>query len=438
MDLRGHRAIINIRATPRHNESREERSNRFSPSRHGDSMKCACNRSSGGMVSDQTRGERVSLRSTLRRRGCAVASFLVGCSVLYYRGDSSSSSLRRSLALDGQSVHISSDARPLLKLMPGGQRLGDQLFMYASHLSLAETHNMDSCVVKTDQRLPMEQIFVGPMKWCEDENYGIDWVGGWRSEKINELRREDNDANLVYGLSGYMHAPRNFVAAKTPSGSFVDYSDLLYDKLRLRTDTEWYPVVERMLREGQGGGRDDSDEIVKVGIHVRRGDKVDNPKYTVADAEYYRRAMEYFRERYNRDGANNEEGDKEKTRVYFFVTSDSTSWVDANPNVFGSDDIVLMPNTAEDGDEGSNTASRDEDGEWNVMIDLALLIECDHIIISGGGFGFWAAYLGAHRNGGEVIIGSAQEHLKSRTSSLEEWTNIDEMILEATESVTVE
>ena len=86
----------------------------------------------------------------------------------------------------------------------------------------------------------------------------------------------------------------------------------------------------------------------------------------------------------------------------------------------------------------SNAAEEYEDDDTNMMIDFVMLTKCDHIILSGGGFGFWAAYLGAQRNGGEVIIGSAQEHLKMRTCSLEEWTNIDEVDFDAEEIAAVE
>ena len=334
--------------------------------------------------------------------------------------------MRRSLATEDVETS-SSRKRPLLKLLPGGQRLGDQLFMYASQLALAQTHDMDSCIVETNRRLPLEQMFVGPIEWCDDEEYDIEWEGGWRAEKISQLRRVDDDENLVYGLSGYMHAPRNFVAAKTPGGEFANYSDLLYEKLTLRSDTEYRPIG-KIFDEGKRN-EDESTKIIHVGIHVRRGDKVHDPKYTVADADYYRRAMDYFRTKYNRDCVSS--GDTEdcaKTRVKFYISTDTISWIDENPDTFEHPDVVLE----------SNAVEEDENGDWNVMIDFATLTKCDHIILSGGGFGFWVAFLGAHQKGGEVIIGSAQEHLKTRTSSLEEWTNIDEVqLLEEEEVVAV-
>ena len=323
---------------------------------------------------------------------------------------------------------VSTKKRPLLKLLAGGGRLGDQLFMYASQLGLAETHDMDSCMVKTDQRLTIEKMFLGPIVWCDDEEYDMEWVGGWRSEKISQLRRVDDDADLVYGLSGYMHSPRNFVAAKTSSGDFVDYSALLYKKLTLREDTKWQYAIEAIIEEGERD-EDESTEVIMVAIHVRRGDKVDDPKYTVADADYYRRAMDYLRKKYNRECETSDgtEGCK-RARVKFYVSTDTISWIEENDETFDRPDIVLL----------SNAAEEYEDDDTNMMIDFAMLTQCDHIILSGGGFGFWAAFLGAHRNGGEVIIGSAQEHLKMLTSSLEEWTNIDKVDFDAENLAAVE
>ena len=360
-------------------------------------------------------------RGTIRHRRGALACFVVGCVVLcYFHTPVTSNSMRRSLATEDESGKdtVAINKRPLLKLLTGGQRLGDQLFMYASTLSLAQTHNMDSCIVKTDRRLPIEQMFVGPIEWCDDEEYDIEWEGGWRSEKISQLRRVDDDEDLVYGLSGYMHSPRNFVAAKTPSGQFVDYSDLLYEKLTLRADADWQDAMQTTMKEGKRN-EDESTEIITVGIHVRRGDKVDDPKYTVADADYYQRAMDYFRRKYNHDcESSGDIKDCPRTRVKFFISTDTISWIDENDDTFEHPDVVLI----------SNATETYEENDWCVMIDFVMLTKCDHVILSGGGFGFWAAFLGAHQNGGEVIIGSSQEHLKTRTSSLEEWTNIDEVV----------
>lgn len=387
---------------------------------------------SGALCDMDQAGQHKLRRGTIPRRRGALVCFVIGCSVLYFHSPSSSNTMRRSLSTEDESgKETPINKRPLLKLLAGGQRLGDQLFMYASHLGLAQTHDMDSCIVKTDRRLPLEQLFVGPIDWCDDGEYDVEWEGGWRAEKISQLKRQDNDADLVYGLSGYMHSPRNFVAAKTPSGDFVDYSDLLYEKLTLRTDTE-YPSVEKISDEMRSEGERDEDEstkIIHVGIHVRRGDKVDDPKYTVAGTDYYRRAMEYLRKKYNRDCESSDDTeDCPRTRVKFHIVTDTISWIDENDDTFEHPDVVLL----------SNAPEREEDDNFCVMIDFAMLTKCDHIILSGGGFGFWAAYLGAHQNGGEVIIGSAQEHLKTRTSSLEEWTNIDEIDFDEEDMAAVE
>ena len=370
----------------------------------------------------------------MRRRRGAFACCAIGCSVLYVHSPSSSNAMGRFLSTEnGSRKDAPNKRRPLLKLLAGGGRLGDQLFMYASQLGLAKTHGMDSCIVKThgwmDGRLAIEKLFVGPIEWCDDDTYDIEWVGGWRNEKISQLRRVDDDADLVYGLSGYMHSPQNFVSAKTPNGEFVDYSDLLYEKLTLRADAKWQNAIEKIMKEGERY-EDESTQVIPVGIHVQRGDKVDNPHYAVADADYYQRAMDYLRTKYNRDCESRAETDEcQRKRVKFYISTDTISWIDENEETFWKQpDVVEF------------RQRRKGDGQ-NIIIDFAMLTKCKHIILSGGGFGFWAAFLGAHQNGGEVIIGSAQEPPKTRlhhVASLDEWTNIDELNFDAEDTAAIE
>jgi len=101
--------------------------------------------------------------------------------------------------------------------------------------------------------------------------------------------------------------------------------------------------------------------FVRVGVHVRRGDLLQeyykNYGYTTADREYFVKAMQYFRRRYS--------------RVQFVVCSDDIGW--AKDNVIG--DHVLYSEGHKDYE------------------DLAILSHCDHVIISVGSFGWWAAWL---------------------------------------------
>lgn len=87
-------------------------------------------------------------------------------------------------------------------------------------------------------------------------------------------------------------------------------------------------------------------------------------------AEYYTFAMDYMRRKFKRN-------------VKFYVASDNVQWCKMQ-NFFESDDVVILNSTS-------------------AILDMAVLIECDHIVLSIGTFGWWSAWLGAHQKGGEVL-----------------------------------
>ncbi|XP_053462424.1 galactoside 2-alpha-L-fucosyltransferase SEC1-like isoform X2 [Nycticebus coucang] len=103
-----------------------------------------------------------------------------------------------------------------------------------------------------------------------------------------------------------------------------------------------------------------------VGVHVRRGDYVRVMpqvwKGVLADQGYLRQAMDWFRARY-------------RTPV-FVVTSDDMAWCRESINS-SLGDVVFAGN----GLQGSPVK------------DFALLMQCNHSIITVGTFGIWAAYL---------------------------------------------
>jgi len=296
----------------------------------------------------------------------------------------------------------SSAGQPLLKLLPGGGRIGDQLFMYASLLRLSHQHKMRPCIVKSFRRITIQKLFVGPYEWCDDgDAHDVDWEGGWQAERVPKLRRREGDSDLVYGLGGYMHSPSNF----------ADYSSgLIYDALTLKEDSDAYRRAHEVLKIF------DDESIIKVGVHVRRGDKVLNEQYQIADIDFFSRAMKYIRTKYNDDKRSG--GGR---RVQFIIMSDSIPWVQKyrkQTEVFGANDVFLVEHRFVENANPYNVFD-------STATDLAIMIQCDHIVLSGGGFGFWGAFLGAHRTGGEVVVGGVQE---KTMNSLEDWTNIDDMM----------
>ena len=104
-----------------------------------------------------------------------------------------------------------------------------------------------------------------------------------------------------------------------------------------------------------------------VGIHVRRGDFLSAKDIqrgkTVADKYYIKKAMDFYVTSY--------------TDSFFVVVSDDQLW--CKDNIFGDNIIFSIFK--------------------NPIIDLAIISLCDHTIITGGTFSWWAGWLA----GGTVV-----------------------------------
>jgi len=107
-----------------------------------------------------------------------------------------------------------------------------------------------------------------------------------------------------------------------------------------------------------------------IGVHGRRGDMVSNGKITLPPAQYFRNTIAYFRSKY--------------AHVQFVVVSEDPIWC-SEQEFFLADDVHIVSK--------HHTPAQD----------MAILSGCDHMVLSAGTFGWWAAYLGADAKGGEVL-----------------------------------
>lgn len=108
-----------------------------------------------------------------------------------------------------------------------------------------------------------------------------------------------------------------------------------------------------------------SNEIIKIGLHVRRGNMVEDQilrekGYKVADEAYLNRAIGFYKVRF------------QNSRTIFVVCSDSMDWCQGA--LQNRSDVVFV------------ATGRPE-------LDMAVLSLCEHSIITVGSFGWWAAWL---------------------------------------------
>ncbi len=105
------------------------------------------------------------------------------------------------------------------------------------------------------------------------------------------------------------------------------------------------------------------DSIMRVGLHIRRGDHMKSDKqafgHAVADKAYVQNAMKYFRDRFQ--------------KLVFIVCSDDHLWFQREIGD-SSKEIVIST--------GKHPA-----------LDMAILSLCNHTIITVGSFGWWSAWL---------------------------------------------
>jgi len=109
-------------------------------------------------------------------------------------------------------------------------------------------------------------------------------------------------------------------------------------------------------------------EPVLVGIHVR---DYENSFLQTPPPMYYDNAMHYFTRRY--------------PNIRFIVVCEDPVWCTKQPH-FNRENVHVAHE------------------RQHFAIDMAILSECDHIILSVGTFGWWSAYLGPDSRPGGIVV----------------------------------
>jgi galactoside 2-L-fucosyltransferase 1/2 len=220
-------------------------------------------------------------------------------------------------------------------------RLGNQLFQLAAITSIAKQNGMDTCIREGDNsELALFFDGVGDAPSCEAAQ-------PWRHIIENgyatwqQYKLRQQDVLL--------------------EGFFQSYK---YIDTEVRTKIHFKSIIQTHARSFI----QTFPERVLVGIHVRR---YESSHLKVPTQRYFENAMEHFTRRH--------------MHVGFVVVSDDPDWCNEQP-YFNENNVHIVR------------------GRQHPVIDMAILAACDHIIISVGTFGWWAAYLGPDsRVGGTVV-----------------------------------
>jgi galactoside 2-L-fucosyltransferase 1/2 len=218
-------------------------------------------------------------------------------------------------------------------------RLGNQLFQYAAITAIARQNNMDSCI-RENEHPPLSSFFEGV---GAEESCGSIQPLNYRMEKGYATWEtfELNQQDIVL------------------DGCFQSYK---YIDPEVRTTLKLKPLISNHAK----ASLQTFSEYVLVGMHIRR---YEASHLRIPTEEYFKNAMDYFKARF--------------VNVGFVVVSDDPSWCEQQ--IFLQKDSIHIVSGNE------------------AIIDMAILIECDHVILSVGTFGFWGAFLGADSKGGVVV-----------------------------------
>ena len=234
-------------------------------------------------------------------------------------------------------------------------RLGNKMFQLASGLGIADK-NRRPLVIPPDSDAALKKVFqptqtkyytVGnPPKGIQVEE---EKLGAYGNEQVRFFSLPPNPLRI----DGYLQSWHYF------SNMSSQIRDIFTVPESIRKQSRNYM---RALKE-----KIRVPDITFVAIHVRRGDydtkSQHNRGVRLPKKSYLVKAMDYFRIHYK--------------DVHFIICSDDPQWCQK--------ELAVYPNI---------TVSHN-----SVQEDFATLVECDHMIVTFGSFGWWAAWL----NGGDVV-----------------------------------
>ena len=242
------------------------------------------------------------------------------------------------------------------------RRLGNHIFAFAVVVDVAERSRRR--VVAT-RKLQLDKVFdltdvervTGADELCPCFRFGEEKALAY-DPRIEQMARPDNPKtqNLAILLDGYY---QSWKYARTVENRLRSYLVFLPDLLDY-VDAFFERSAPRSWNKG----------FTRVGIHVRRGDVASESAakagYSVPDETYFQKAMQYMYAVVIRK------------RTQFVVCSDDPTW--------SRDHITLAPYNRSNVDVTFCDGRRREE-------DFAVLSNCDHVIMSTGTFGWWAAWI---------------------------------------------
>lgn len=240
-------------------------------------------------------------------------------------------------------------------------RLGNQMFQYAAALGIARKNGFAFNYTGEKTLLPECFNIASPMRKEDVQNFDKG------PDKAQWIDVRWPCCTYIPSLHFFpFYKKYNFVGFTQSWKYFEDFKDEIKATYKFKASIT--SAAEKFLADRKRE-KANGKPLVTVGIHIRRGDVANQPEYfgigyTVATKSYIDNAMNYYRRKYK--------------NVLFLVCSNGIDWF---KKTIGGNDVVYS--------EGNNA-----------NVDMAILAESDHVIISTGSYSWWAGYLAK----GEVVV----------------------------------
>lgn len=240
-----------------------------------------------------------------------------------------------------------------------GRGLGNQIFCFAAVIYVAQLTGREVAIEKFKYVIGLDNVFdlnverfdsLCPCAWVEEPKHLA-----FDEETDKKVLNSQETANKSILVGGFRQSWR--------------YTQAIERRLRkhLVFKEEIRKFAEDYLHNHIPPGWNRAG-FSRVAIHIRRGDilekRLADYGYTVPNATYFKKAMDYFTKRYR--------------RVQFITFSQDEKWTKDNIHA--------------DKDQPKSVHLTHATGH-SVGQDLAIMSMCDHMIMSTGTFGWWGGWL---------------------------------------------